>query len=123
MKHQIDWGALYAALESQREVEGRSWADIASDLDLDIPVFTLLSQGKPVDGDSLVTLTSWLDVQPDSFVIGDQHAAGASQETRAAVSSYLRINSGLKPRSAEAIETVLRAAYAQLGESAGPATK
>lgn len=114
MKRQIDVGALYAALESKREADGRSWRDIATELDVSPSTFTRLGQGKGTDVNTFVTLAGWLGVPTEHFISGE--AAPAEDETLEAISSYLRADRNLKPRSAQAIETVLRAAYEQLAE-------
>lgn len=116
MKRHIDLGALYAALEAKREVEGRPWRAIAEELGISASTFTRLGQGKGTDIDTFVTLTGWLGLSPDDFVTGERASETESDETLAAISSYLRADRNLKPRSAQAIETVLRAAYAQMAE-------
>lgn len=121
MKRHIDVGALYGALEAKREAEGQPWRAIAAELDVSASTFTRLSQGKGVDIDTFVTLTGWLGASPDDFVVGDKPRESESEETLAVISSYLRADRNLKPRSAQAIETVLRAAYEQLAEPRGSA--
>lgn len=117
MKRHINVGALYAALESKRESEGRSWRDIAKELGVSASTFSRLGQGKGTDIDTFVTLTGWLGVAPDAFVEGEKAEFETSEETLAVITSYLRADRNLKPRSAQAIETVLRAAYEQLAET------
>jgi hypothetical protein len=116
MKRHIDVGALYAALEAKREAEGRPWRAIATELDLAPSTFTRLGHGKGVDVDTFVTLTGWLGASPDDFVLGEKPSRDESEATLEVISSYLRADRNLKPRSAQAIETVLRAAYEQLSE-------
>jgi len=116
VKRHIDIGALYAALEAKRETEEKPWRAIAAELDVSPATFTRLSQGKGVDINTFVTLTGWLGASPDDFVVGDKPSESESEETLAVISSYLRADRNLKPRSAQAIETVLRAAYEQLAE-------
>jgi hypothetical protein len=120
MKRHIDNGVLYAALELKREEVGRSWRDIAKELDVSPSTFSRLSKGSGVDTDTFVTLTGWLGVAPESFVVGEKASPERSEETMSIISSYLRADRNLKPRSAAAIETVLRAAYAQLSEQPVP---
>jgi transcriptional regulator with XRE-family HTH domain len=120
MKRHVDNGALYAALELKREEVGRSWRDIAQDLGVSPSTFSRLSKGGGVDTDTFVTLTGWLGVSPESFVVGEKASSERSEETMAVIASYLRADRNLKPRSATAIETVLRAAYVQLSEQPAP---
>lgn len=114
-KRQLDTAALLGALEAKKEEEGRSWRDIARELGVDHTAFTRLGKGKRPDVDTLVALTDWLGVGLDSFVSGDA-TRDERQETLTAIATYLRADKALKPRSAEAIESVLRAAYDQLAE-------
>ena len=115
MKRQVDTTALYAALLAKKEETGRSWRDIARELDINHTVFTRLLKGARPDADTLVTLTGWLGVSLDRFVSGDA-PHDDRQETLTAIATYLRADRALKPASADAIESVLRAAYDQLAE-------
>jgi transcriptional regulator with XRE-family HTH domain len=118
----LDTTALLGALEAKKDEEGRSWRDIARELGIDHSTFTRLGRGQRPDVDTLVTLTDWLGVPLDTFVVGDA-PHDERQETLAAIATYLRADKALKPRSAQAIESVLRAAYDQLAEPDGePAT-
>jgi transcriptional regulator with XRE-family HTH domain len=116
---QLDTTALLGALEAKKEEEGRSWRDIARELEIDHSTFTRLGKGTRPDVDTLVALTDWLGVGLDTFVSGEA-TRDERQETLAAIATYLRADKALKPRSAEAIESVLRAAYDQLAEPDKP---
>jgi transcriptional regulator with XRE-family HTH domain len=119
----LDTTALLGALEAKKDEEGRSWRDIARELGIDHSTFTRLGRGQRPDVDTLVTLTDWLGVPLDTFVVGDA-PHDERQETLAAIATYLRADKALKPRSAQAIESVLRAAYDQLAEPDGePASR
>lgn len=118
MKRQIDVGALYGALESQRDAQQLSWRQLASELEISPSVFTNLAKGNNPDANTFVTLTGWLGLSPDRFVTGADPANEPTEETLAVIASYLRADKALKPKSAEAIESVLRAAYDQLAEPA-----
>lgn len=118
----LDTTALLGALEAKKDEEGRSWRDIARELEIDHSTFTRLGRGQRPDVDTLVTLTDWVGVPLDTFVVGEA-PHDERQETLAAIATYLRADKALKPRSAQAIESVLRAAYDQLAEPGGePAT-
>ena len=119
-RRQLDTIALLGALEAKKEEEGRSWRDIARELGIDHSTFTRLGRGQRPDVDTLVALTDWLRVPLDTFVAGEA-PRDERQETLAAIATYLRADKALKPRSAQAIESVLRAAYDQLAEPGEPA--
>ncbi len=125
MSHRhLDTTALLGALEAKKEEEGRSWRDIARELGIDHSTFTRLGRGQRPDVDTLVALSDWLGVALDTFVVGEA-PRDERQETLASIATYLRADKALKPRSAQAIESVLRAAYDQLAEpdSGEPASR
>jgi transcriptional regulator with XRE-family HTH domain len=114
LKREVNVSALYSALDSKREAEGLSWRQVAGVLGLNHSIFTRLSQGHRPDVDTFVTLTGWLGMAPERFVDGGDEEL--SEETLEVIASYLRADRSLKPKSAQAIESVLRAAYDQLAE-------
>jgi transcriptional regulator with XRE-family HTH domain len=116
MRQRVDWGALYAALEAKRDSQRRSWRVIANELDVSPSVFTRLAHGHTADVDTFLTLSAWLGVPAETFVEGDEQRAPDSEATLAVIASSLRADRALKPRNAEAIETVLRAAYDHLAD-------
>jgi transcriptional regulator with XRE-family HTH domain len=115
MRRHVDVAALYSALDAKREGEGISWRELAAQTGLSSSTFTRLAQGGGVDVDTFVSLCGWLGTPTESFITGDSPKQ-MEEETLAVISSYLRADKALKPKSASAIETVLRAAYAQLSE-------
>jgi hypothetical protein len=117
VKRELDVDALYAALESKKSEFGLSWRKLAEELEIsDHTVFTRLSQGKIPETNTLLTLTGWLGMSLDSFTRGDLVAPDSRRETMEAIRSYLRADKALAPESADAIASVLRAAYDQLAE-------
>ncbi|MEJ7567754.1 MAG: hypothetical protein WKF41_05760 [Gaiellaceae bacterium] len=109
-------GALYAALDSKRRTEEMSWRDLAGEIDVSPSVFTRMAQGRRPDVDTFLTLVGWLGIAAERFTAGDAPTEAEAEETVAVISTYLRADRALKPKSAEAIETILRAAYDQLAE-------
>jgi transcriptional regulator with XRE-family HTH domain len=116
MRRQINVGALYGALDAKRTNEGMSWRELGAALDVSPSVFTRMAQGRRPDVDTFLTLVGWLGVAAERFTDGDAPSAEEAEETVAVISTYLRADRTLKPKSAEAIETILRAAYEQLAE-------
>jgi transcriptional regulator with XRE-family HTH domain len=115
LKREVDVAALYSALDSKREADGLSWRELAREIGVNHSIFTRLSKGHRPDVDTFVSLTGWLGLSPERFVVGDA-ANDVQEETVEIISSYLRADRALKPKSAQAIESVLRAAYDQLAE-------
>jgi transcriptional regulator with XRE-family HTH domain len=110
----IDLGALYSALDSKRKGEGLSWRELARRLEASPSVFTRLAQGRRPELETYLAMVGWLGARAEDFVEGDKPSQAEAQETVAAISTYLRADRALKPESAEAIETIVRAAYAQM---------
>lgn len=117
MRRQINVGALYGALDAKRRSEGLSWRDLAGELEVSPSVFTRMAQGSRPDVDTFLTSVDWLGLAAERFTEGEDSPSEAeAEETVAVISTYLRADRALKPKSAEAIETILRAAYEQLAE-------
>jgi hypothetical protein len=117
MKRELDVHALYAAVESKKSELGVSWRKLATELELgDHTVFTRLSRGQVPETNTLLSLTAWLGVPVDTFARGDVAAVDSRRETMEAIYSYLRADKALAPESADAITSVVRAAYDQLAQ-------
>jgi hypothetical protein len=98
---------------------------LAIELELDGDgVFTRMAEGDVPDTNTLLTLTAWLGSSLDQFARGDVVAPDARQQTMDAINSYLRADEkALAPESAEAITSVLRAAYLELVDRREQASK
>lgn len=113
MKREVNVPALYSALDAKRAAESLSWRDVARRVGVNHSIFTRLAKGHRPDVDSFVSLTGWLGMAPERFVEGVDEPE-MSEQTLEVISSYLRADRALQPKSAQAIESVLRAAYEQL---------
>ena len=117
MKRELDIQALYAAVESKKSESGLSWRRLADQLDLgDHTVFTRMSRGQVPEINTLLSLSGWLGLPLDRFAHGEMAAPDSRRETMEAIASYLRADKALAPESADAIASVLRAAYDQLAQ-------
>ena len=114
-KH-LDVAALYAALDSKRKVTGQSWRDVASETDVSPSLFTRMAQGRRPDSDAFLSLCRWIGLSPERFHASGDGSSPQGEDTVAVISSYLRADRALKPRSAEAIERMLQAAYDELAD-------
>jgi transcriptional regulator with XRE-family HTH domain len=113
MRRRINVGVLFGALDSKRGAEGLSWRELARQLALSPSVFTRLGQGARPDVDTFLTLTGWLGISPERFAEG---SAPLDEDTLAVISTYLRADKALPPKSAAALEAILRTAYERLAE-------
>ncbi len=117
MKRELDVQALYAAVESKKSELDLSWRRLADELELgDHTVFTRMSRGQVPEINTLLSLTGWLGLPLDTFARGDVVAVDSRRQTMEAIYSYLRADKALAPASAEAISSVVRAAYDQLAQ-------
>jgi len=112
----IDISALYVALDARRNKEGISWRTLASTLDLSPSIFTRLAQGCQPEVNSYARMTSWLGVSMDDFIERNKPSEAEAENTVEAIASYLRADKALKPESAKAIETIVRAAYEEMAD-------
>jgi transcriptional regulator with XRE-family HTH domain len=112
----IDIPALYVALDARRNREGMSWRELAKKLELSPSVFTRLAQGRQPEVGSYARMTNWLGVSMDDFVERDKPSEQEAENTVEAIACYLRADKALKPESARAIETIVRAAYEEMAE-------
>lgn len=112
----IDIPALYVALDARRNRESMSWRELARELELSPSVFTRLAQGRQPDVATYARMTNWLGVSMDDFIERDKPSKEEAEDTVAAIASYLRADKALKPESARAIETIVRAAYEEMAE-------
>jgi transcriptional regulator with XRE-family HTH domain len=116
MSRLIDTPALYVALDARRSREDLSWRELAKRIDLSPSVFTRLSQGRQPEFDSYARMINWLGVSMDDFVEREKPSDAEAEDTVERIASYLRADKALKPESARAIETIVRAAYEEMAE-------
>lgn len=112
-KAQIDWSALFSALDTKRAAEDKSWREVASEIGISPSTLTRLAQGRHPDADTFVTLTRWLGLSAERFIQGQELP---EEQTVEVIATYLRADKSLKPKTARAIENVLRAAYDTLAD-------
>jgi transcriptional regulator with XRE-family HTH domain len=111
----IDIEALHAALKRKRDDAGQSWRDVAAELDLSPSTFTRIAQGARPDIDTFATLLGWLALPASAFMRGaTDGAAEAEPEPLVAITSFLRSSRSLTAEQAEALESIMAAAYKSL---------
>jgi len=117
MKRNFDVDAFYGALESKKSELGVSWRGLATELELpDHTVFTRMSRGQTPDVDTLLSLSGWLGVPLETYARGEVAAPDSRSQTLESIRGFLRADEALSEESAEAITSVLRAAYDQLAQ-------
>ncbi len=116
MKRDLDIDALYGALESKKSEQALSWRKLAEMLEMDHTVFTRMSRGQVPPVSTLLTLSGWLGKPLENFATGDVATPDSRHDTLEAIHSFLRADKALEPQSADAIHSVLKAAYDQLAQ-------
>jgi hypothetical protein len=117
VKREFDIDGFFAALDSKKAEQGTSWRRLSEELELgDHTVFTRMARGQVPPANTLLTLAGWLGQPLEQFASGEVSAPDSRQDTLEAIHSYLRADKALAPQSADAIHSVLKAAYAQLAE-------
>jgi hypothetical protein len=116
VKRELDIDAFYGALESKKSEQELSWRKLAETLEMDHTVFTRMSRGQVPPVSTLLTLSSWLGKPLEHFANGEVTAPDSRQDTLEAIHSFLRADKALAPQSADAIHSVLKAAYDQLAQ-------
>lgn len=110
----VDVEALYAALDQKRRQEDLTWRKLAKAMEISPSTFTRMAQGRRPDVDTFVALCSWLGVPAESFARDGAELKDEEDNTLVVISTHLRASRKLSPRSAEAIEEIVRAAYQRL---------
>lgn len=107
----VDVGALYVALNSQRQQRKLSWRQLAHEAGIAPSTVSRMAQGSRPDVDSFASLVHWLGMSADQFMRHPEWSIQreAAPNTRA-VASLLRANRNLDPDSAAAIDDILQAA-------------
>jgi len=110
--------ALYAALDKTRRSRDLSWRDLAKSAGVSPSTLTRLGQGKRPDVDSFGALVQWLGISAEQFLEDPRSQSQQEEpEPMAVISTYLRASKDLSPKSAEALEDIIEAAYKRLKEA------
>lgn len=118
MKREFDIDGFFSALDSKKAEQETSWRKLSDELELgDHTLFTRMARGQVPPANTLLTLAGWLGQPLEQFSSGEVSAPDSRQDTLEAIHSYLRADKALAPESADAIHSVLKAAYAQLAEN------
>ena len=108
MSDKFDIGGFYAALDAQRAAKGLNWKEVSQQSGVSASTLTRMSQGRRPDVDGLALLLAWSGLDASNFL-----PRANSPETLAQITAHLRADRKLKPESAEALEAIIRVAYAR----------
>jgi transcriptional regulator with XRE-family HTH domain len=112
-KGNFDLHGFYRAVNSTREARQMSWKQVADESRVGASTLARMSRDRRPDADGLASLAAWANLNPADFVQSaptPRHQA----EPLARISKLLREDQRLSKASAEALDQIVRAAYAQL---------
>src|SRR5688572_3900881 len=109
----FDGAAFYAALDAVRETRKLNWKQVAAASKVSASTLTRIAQGRRPDVDGLAKLLAWSGLKAESFIRGDSPRS-KKPETMAMISTYLRADPHLTPKSAAALEELMKVTYRRL---------
>jgi transcriptional regulator with XRE-family HTH domain len=108
----FDGDAYYRALERIVDSRTVTWKQVAGETGVSQSTLARMAKGRRPDAASLAALSAWSGLNPSDFVDAPYKAGHADPISRIAV--LLRNDPALDRDGAEAVETIVRAAYEQL---------
>ena len=105
----FDGKAFYDALDATRQARNLNWKQVASESGVSASTLTRMAQGKNPDVNGMVALVSWSGLKTEDFVRSEN--APEQPEPVAMISTYLRSSKALSPKSAAALDEVIKATF------------
>lgn len=116
----FDFEGFYRALSATRESRQMTWKQVGEEASVGASTLARMAQNRRPDADGLASLAAWSGLNPADFVYG---VKAPSTEPLAEISRVLREDPRLARKDAEALEDIVRAAYARLLRNATPSRK
>ena len=114
----FDFEGFYRALSATRESRNLSWKQVAEESSVGASTLARMGQNCRPDADGLATLAAWSGLNPGDFVL--YAARPQAAEPLAQISKALRNDPNLERQDADAIDDIVRAAYARLLRKTNP---
>lgn len=111
----FDADAFYETVDAVRRDRELNWKEVAGQAKVSQSTLTRLGQGKRPDVDSFARLVSWGGFAADQFVAGPRTATTGGFLT--SLPTALRSDPNLDEKGVQALETIIKAAYAQFRHS------
>lgn len=109
-RSKIDVGALHAALEGERVARKLSWRQLAKEIEVSPSLLSRLSNGYRPDADGFVTLTQFLNMPAEAFMVSEDSAESKQQpELVSQLAPLLRARNDLDPADITYLEEVIAA--------------
>ena len=108
----FDGDAFYRALDAIVKSRSKSWKDVAAETGVGASTLTRMAQGSKPDAASLAVISAWAGLNPSDFVNAPYKEKAINSISR--ISTLLRTDPSLDANAAEAIDSIVRAAYQQM---------
>ena len=92
-----------------------NWKALAKELGVSPSTLSRRGRGRCPDAATLAGLSAWAGLNPADFVVASQ--SRATTNSLAAISGVLRSDPCLAPNAVQALETIIRVAYASMERS------
>ena len=106
-RNQFDFPSFYAALSTTVKVRNTTWKAVSEQTGVSQTTLSRMSHGRQPDAASLTALSAWSGLDPVEFMSAPRRA----REPIAMVSKLLREDPNLDRSGADALETIITAAY------------
>jgi len=92
-----------------------SWKALAKEVGVSPSTLSRRGRGRCPDAATLASLSAWAGLNPADFVVASNNRRTANP--LAAISGVLRSDPSLAPNAVQALETIIRVAYASMEQS------
>ena len=106
---QFDFLAFYRALSATVQVRNTNWKEVSKQTGVSQTTLSRMAKSRQPDAASLTALSAWSGLNPIDFIAGPKH----DRESIAMVTKLLREDPNLDSGGADALETIITAAYAR----------
>lgn len=104
---QFDFLAFYRALQTTVQARKTRWKEVSEQTGVSQTTLSRMSKGRQPDAGSLTALAAWSGLNPVDFITVTKH----DREPIAMVTKLLREDPNLDNEGADALETIIKAAY------------
>ena len=109
MKRNFAFDSYYRALSATVAARSTNWKTVSKETGVSQSTLSRMAKGRQPDAESLTALSAWSGLNPVDFVNAKKRAA----EPMAHVGRLLREDPNLDETGAQALEEILRTAYAR----------
>jgi transcriptional regulator with XRE-family HTH domain len=106
----LDVAFLYAALDAEREARGISWRQLAKDVGISPSTLSRLANGHRPDVDVFASLTSWLGVPAETYLVSEMNAPSSQPDLLTQLAPLLRARKDLDEQDVTYLEDLIGAA-------------